>query len=240
MLDGSRSFYGYTPQRQEFDVTSVDLMSEQSTLNNNGDKLSHETLHSLLLSLLPSLDHKYQIGCEIEEININDDKYSTILATTLNAFQTKAGWNIPWVIFNSLFDIFLYQISHQISEDEFKAESKIIFDMLLKDTGFSGAVGKPKFDFKGAAGEALDALHSSKGIIRFMDEDSCLIIAIIVQWLVRYVTKHLMHLLTPEALIIKARHIPTILMKSYFEFQEHFSLKILIKLLLEKLEKNQW
>ena len=112
--------------------------------------------------------------------------------------------------------------------------------MLLKDTAFSGAVDKPEFDFKGAVGEALDALHSSKGIVRIMHDDSCLIIAIIVQWLVRYVTKHLMHLLTPEALIINARCIPTILIKSYFEFQEHFSLKMLTKLLLENLEKNQW
>ena len=112
--------------------------------------------------------------------------------------------------------------------------------MLLKDTGFSGALEKTNFDFKGLVGEALDALHSSTGIVRFMDEDSCLIIAVAVQWLVRYVTKHLMHLLTPEALIINAKHIPNVLIKSYFEFQEHFNLKILINSHLEKLEKNQW
>ena len=112
--------------------------------------------------------------------------------------------------------------------------------MLLKDAGFLGAVEKPEFDFKGAVGEALDALHSSKGIVRIMDEDSCLIIAVIVQWLVRYVTKRLMHLLTPEALVVNAQHIPNVLMKSYFEFQEHFSLKILIMSHLKKLKRNQW
>ena len=112
--------------------------------------------------------------------------------------------------------------------------------MLLKDIGFWGALEKPEFDFKGAIGEALDALHSSTGIVRFMDEDSCLIIAVAMQWLVRYVTKHLMHLLIPEALIVNAKHIPHVLIKSYFEFQEHFNLKVLINSHLEKLEKNHW
>ena len=112
--------------------------------------------------------------------------------------------------------------------------------MLFNNTGFSGALAKTNFDFKGSVGEALDALHSSTGIVRFMDEDSCLIIAVAVQWLVRYVTKHLMHLLTPEALIINAKHIPNVLIKSYFEFQEHFNLKILINSHLEKLKRNHW
>ena len=121
-----------------------------------------------------------------------------------------------------------------------KMESKILFDMLLKDTRFSGILKKPEFDFKGAICKALDALHSSKINIRPMDENSCLIVALIVQWLIRYLTKHLMHLLTPEALIINAKHIPNVLIKSYFEFQEHFNLKILINSHLEKLKRNHW
>ena len=66
------------------------------------DTLSHETLYSLLLSLLPSLDHKYEVGCEIEEISFSHEKHLTILTTTLNALRTKAGWNIPQVLFNLL------------------------------------------------------------------------------------------------------------------------------------------
>ena len=119
-------------------------------------------------------------------------------------------------------------------------ESTILFDMLLKDTGFSEILDQSEFDVKSAVGKALDALHNSKIEVRPMDENSCLIVAVIVQWLIRYVTKHLMHLLTPEALIVNAKHIPSVLMKSYFEFQEHFSLKILINSHLEKLERNYW
>ena len=112
--------------------------------------------------------------------------------------------------------------------------------MVLKETRFSGILDQPEFDVKSAIGKALDALHNSKIEVRPMDENSCLIVAVIVQWLIRYVTKHLMHLLTPEALIINAKHIPSVLIKSYFEFQEHFNLKILINSHFEKLERNHW
>ena len=82
-----------------------------SDVNVNDDKFSHETLYSLLLSLLPSLDHKYEIGCEIEEISFNHDKHLTVLATTLNALRTKAGWNIPQVLLICLLKHKLYLLT---------------------------------------------------------------------------------------------------------------------------------
>ena len=100
---------------------------------------------------------------------------------------------------------------------------------MLKDPGFAEAIESPQFDLTGSIGEALDAIHSPTGNVKMMAEDSCLVIAVIVQWLVRYVTKRLMHLLTPEALIVNAQQIPRPFMKAYFEFQKHFSLKNLIK-----------
>ena len=102
LLGCSRSFYGYTPQLQKViaDRHSKAYLDMPSDVSVSDDKFSHETLYSLLLSLLPSLDHKYEIGCEIEEISFNHDKHLTVLATTLNALRTKAGWNIPQVLFN--------------------------------------------------------------------------------------------------------------------------------------------
>ena len=105
LLGCSRSFYGYTPQLQEViaaDRHSKAYLDMPSDVSVNNDKFNHETLYSLLLSLLPSLDHKYEIGCEIEEKRFTHDKHRTILTTTLNALQTKAGWNIPQVLFNLL------------------------------------------------------------------------------------------------------------------------------------------
>ena len=73
-----------------------------------------------------------------------------------------------------------------------------------------------------------------------MHEDSCLVIAVMVQWLVRYVTKRCMQLLTPEALAINAKYLPQTFVKDYFQFQEHFSLKELIKNHYQMLSNNEW
>ena len=89
-------------------------------------------------------------------------------------------------------------------------------------------------------GEALDAIHSISGDVRIMHDDSCLVVAVIVQWLVGYITKHIFHLMTPEALVVNANRIPKFLMKAYFEFQEHFSFKKLISDQMEKLKHNNW
>ena len=104
------------------------------------------------------------------------------------------------------------------------------FDKLLKNEDF---------DFKGAIGEALDALYSPTGRHPMgMHEDSCLVISVIVQWLVRYLVKRLMQLLTPEALLINAQCIPQSFLKMYFELHEHFNLKNIISNQLENLKRN--
>ena len=93
---------------------------------------------------------------------------------------------------------------------------------------------------KGAVGEALDAIHSATGEAPIMGEDSCLVIAAIVHWLIRHITKHLVHVLTPEALVVHEKNIPKSIVKAYFEFQEHFSLKRLIESHIKKMKVNKW
>lgn len=92
----------------------------------------------------------------------------------------------------------------------------------------------------GAVGEALDAMHSVSGDVKIMADDSCLVIAVIVQWLVVYITKQLFHLMTPEALVAHASKIPKFLMKAYFEYQEHFSFRKLIQDQIDKFKHNNW
>lgn len=58
--------------------------------------------------------------------------------------------------------------------------------------------------------------------------DSCLVISVLQQWLVRYLCKRLMQLMTPEALAIHHHHIPTSYCVNYLLHQVHFSLKELI------------
>ena len=103
-VGGSRSFIGYTSHREcsMHDIhneMSLDIFDQNTISDKECDyKFIHETLHSLLLSLLPSLDHEYKSGCEIEENICDDDTCLAVLVTTLNALRTKAGWKIPQVL----------------------------------------------------------------------------------------------------------------------------------------------
>ena len=124
--------------------------------------------------------------------------------------------------------------------EEIEKDCQVIFEILTKDEEFTTEIESEQFCIEGAVGEALDALHSPTGDTVGMHEDSCLVIAVMVQWLVRYVTKRCMQLLTPEALAINAKYLPQTFVKDYFQFQEHFSLKDLIKNHYQMLSNNEW
>lgn len=70
--------------------------------------------------------------------------------------------------------------------------------------------------------------------------DVCLVISLMAQWLVCYLCKRLLQLLTPEALIHHLKQIPKCYIQSYLQLQEHFSLKNLVAKQFKKLEENQW
>ena len=70
--------------------------------------------------------------------------------------------------------------------------------------------------------------------------DACLVICLLLHWLVRYLCRRLMQLLTPEALAVHLHKIPKVFVQSYLKLQEHFSLKNLVAKQFEKLEDNQW
>ena len=101
-LGASQSFYGYcapdTHERKGSDINSVSI-TEDAVIA----VTTHETLYSLLLSLLPSMEHVYKVGCTIDSTyddNNMDDihkKCLLILVTALNAFRQYGGWIIPKV-----------------------------------------------------------------------------------------------------------------------------------------------
>ena len=86
-------------------------------------------------------------------------------------------------------------------------------------------------------------------------DEACMVTAVIAQWLVRYMCKKLMQLMTPEAAILKRKYvvcinmlaikllsflrsIPISYLETYLNHQTHFSIKELIKTQSELL--NQW
>ena len=70
--------------------------------------------------------------------------------------------------------------------------------------------------------------------------DECFMISLLQQWLVRYLCRRLIQLLTPEALAVHLQKIPKVYVHSYLKLQEHFSLKNLVKKQVKMLEENDW
>ncbi len=72
--------------------------------------------------------------------------------------------------------------------------------------------------------EAINVLH--KVVVAGIDvtPEGCLVIALLQQWLVRFLTKRLMQMMTSEALILHRNKIPFSYLKNYLNFNTHFSL----------------
>ena len=68
---------------------------------------------------------------------------------------------------------------------------------------------------------------------------ACMVVAVLVQWLVRYLCKRLMQMMTSEAICLYHKKIPSSFVQCYLEHQTHFSLKDTIANSLAALERSQ-
>lgn len=95
LLQGSKSLYGYCQTDGKSSDERVVLDRPGSIQTSPNVHVIHETLYSLLLSIFPSILHKFKSS----DLNLMkyDDKNMTILATTLAALHHQAGYNIPQV-----------------------------------------------------------------------------------------------------------------------------------------------
>jgi len=66
------------------------------------------------------------------------------------------------------------------------------------------------------------------------------VVALLQQWLVRYLCKRLMQLMTSEAFILYRNTLPSSYLKNYLSFQAHFSLQKLILNYHRALEHSGW
>ena len=96
-----------------------------------------------------------------------------------------------------------------------------------------------------AINEAMHVLHTASSPndnsvrLREMSQEACLVVSILQQWLIRHFCKNLMQLMTPEAICLHRRKIPSSLIDNYLTNQQHFSLKKLIEHHLLALESRQ-
>ncbi len=90
--------------------------------------------------------------------------------------------------------------------------------------------------------EAINVLHKAVAPDREKHLDvtpeGCLVIALLQQWLVRFLTKRLMQMMTPEALVLHRNKIPFSYLKNYLHVHTHFSLLNLMKSYHKSVESN--
>jgi hypothetical protein len=69
--------------------------------------------------------------------------------------------------------------------------------------------------------------------------EGCLVIQVLQQWLVRHLIKHIMQIMTAEALTENYPKLPSFYLRNYLNFQTHFSLSNLIGAYLNGLEDRR-
>lgn len=127
-------------------------------------------------------------------------------------------------------------------------DAEVIFQMVLLDDILMEEFEKIKnggdFAVRNAVDGGLNVLFNASGSKDNLQSDIyldyCFVIAILAQWLVSYVCKRLMQLMTPEALMKYNQLIPHSYLRHYLKFQHHFGVKELVECQLNKLERNKW
>ena len=113
-------------------------------------------------------------------------------------------------------------------------DSEEVVAVALQDSEFAGLFSDlSERAIQDAVTEALGTLHSTtppkgKGKLVDVSVEACLMISVFLQWVIRYTCKHLMQLMTSEALCLYHKKIPSSYVQTYLKHQHHFSLKALI------------
>ena len=80
--------------------------------------------------------------------------------------------------------------------------------------------------YEAVVSATIDALRSNE--VQRITSEIKFVVAMLQQWLVMYLCKKLMQLMTPEALLTNHKKIPTHYISAYLTHQTHFSLRQLI------------
>ena len=129
---------------------------------------------------------------------------------------------------------FIILMSIQYTEDDFKLDVDAVFELVLQDPKFKGLMQDMTHNAASLAiPEAMNVLHkavaSDRGEHLDVTPEGCLVIALLQQWLIRFLTKRLMQMMTSEALILHRNKIPFSYLKNYLNFHTHFSLLNLVE-----------
>ena len=128
--------------------------------------------------------------------------------------------------------------------NELELDANQLFEIVLKEPIFKCLI---KLDHNLAAQAVMDAINTLHTASKSEDQkqfdlslEGCMVISLLQQWFVRYFCKKLMQLMTSEALILNRNKIPLSYLVNYLIYQNHFSLKDLIKRYYNTLEATGW
>eukprot|EP00731_Ephydatia_muelleri_P021734 Em0014g325a len=181
--------------------------------------LKEETIDSLLLSMLPTARHSYQPYKPKDDPEGGYAIGVVCLQKLIQALRTSAGLHIL-----------------DCSLEELKLDAEHVSNLVYSDPEFHGLLQNitPQGVVQGVA-EAMEKLHEAPspqgGNVPNvgLSPEGCMMVALGVQWLVRHLCKHLMQLMTPEALIVHRKKMDLSYLVNYLKHHSHFSLKVLIR-----------
>lgn len=188
--------------------------------------MCEDTLESLFLTVLP-VNYEYTPLTECGA-NSDDAKPSIALFLTIQEALIKhAHFRIP-----------------ECDDEEIDNAAQHIFEMIMhsKDAEFQRILDNLQSqNIISIVDEAFNCLYNGPHPRNTEKEfgiytDTCTVISVIMQWLVMYLCKRLMQLVTPEALVIHNQEIPRYYSQYYMKFQEHFDFKGMIN---QQLKKNE-
>ena len=191
--------------------------------------LCKETLESLFLTVLPTRGYTYK---PLTEIKWDEGMKPPVflLHVIQIALKNHAGFRIP------------------VCTDSEKQDAEHIFHMIScsNDSEFQRILDQ--IDLNNIVSIVDEAFHwlyngphptDTKATME-MYTDACVVITFLLQWLVMHLSKRLMQLLSPEALVIHNQEIPRHYSKYYMKSQEHFHFQRMVRLQLDRLENNEW
>ncbi len=210
--------------------------------------LKEETLDSLILTLLPPIRHTFEPMRDLSLVEESVDIPILMLREVVESLRYCAGFSIPTVGCmdstreHGVFILAMY--CFQCTLDELYLDAEGIFPLIVKDPSFEALLNRMSHtEVVKAVKEAMEVLHKAVGPTATSDQcdvsvEACLVIAVLEQWLVRYLTKRLMQLMTSEALVLHRRKIPSSYLRDYLMYGTHFSLKQLVVSRLDALEHS--
>ena len=118
----------------------------------------------------------------------------------------------------------------QVQHNEASLDTKAVFSLLSTDVRYGRfMLDIQHTDIKSTLISAMDIVCNPNTTSKLSSQIR-FIITLFQQWLIRLLCKKAMQLLTPEALVLHHKCIPSSYIENYLRHQAHFSLKELVAL----------